>query len=97
MLPMQSGAALLRAWIDRSGYRTQANVASAWGFSEAFLSTLVNGKRTPSLNNAVRIEQLTGIPVQSWSSSADDKSTSMKRRRTRKRTDLQAVTADVRS
>lgn len=68
---MQSGAALLRAWIDRSGYKTQANVASAWGFKESFLSMLVNGKRVPSLDNAVRIEQLTGIPVQSWSSSAN--------------------------
>lgn len=95
MPPMQSGAALLKAWIGRSGYRTQADVASAFGFKESFLSMLVNGKRAPSLDNAVKIERFTGIPVQAWSSSSNDKLGPSQRRRSRKRHDSPMVTANV--
>jgi hypothetical protein len=34
-----------------------------------FVSFLVNGKRTPGLTNALKIERLTGIPVEAWASS----------------------------
>jgi plasmid maintenance system antidote protein VapI len=70
---MQSGSELLKQWIERSGYKRQADVAEFFQFKESFLSMLVNGKRVPSLDNAVKIESLTGIPVQAWTSSADDK------------------------
>ena len=70
---MQSGAELLKAWIERRGYR-QNEAAIHLDLNEAFLSMLVNGKRLPSLDNAIRIERHTGIPVEAWSSSERDSS-----------------------
>lgn len=52
----------LARWFNRSGF-TQREVAARLEISEAHLSHLVNGERTPSLDLALRISDLTGIPV----------------------------------
>ena len=70
---MKSGADLLREWITRKVYK-QNEAALNLGLNETFLSMLVNGKRMPSLDNAVAIERLTGIPVEAWSSRERDNS-----------------------
>jgi plasmid maintenance system antidote protein VapI len=65
---MQRGATLLKDWIKRRGFN-QAEAADALGFHEAFISMLVNAKRSPGLNNALHIQRVTGIPVEAWASS----------------------------
>lgn len=40
------------------------------GISESYASQLVNGRRTPSLRLALRIEQQLGIPASNWSKAA---------------------------
>jgi hypothetical protein len=37
-----------------------------------FLSQILNSDRSPSLTTAVRIEQVTGIPCESWVSTSVD-------------------------
>jgi transcriptional regulator with XRE-family HTH domain len=62
---MESGAVQLRDWMRRRGF-TQADAARFLGFDEPYISVLASGKRTPGLENAVLIEQLSGIPVEAW-------------------------------
>lgn len=62
---MQSGRERLRDWIDRSKVN-QREAAAILGMSDVFLSQILNGVRTPGLDNAVKIEQVTGISVESW-------------------------------
>lgn len=62
---MQSGRERLRDWIDRSKVN-QREAAVILGMSDVFLSQILNGVRTPGLDNAVKIEQVTGIAVESW-------------------------------
>jgi transcriptional regulator with XRE-family HTH domain len=70
---MQSGASLLKDWMGRRRLN-QAEAAQELGFHESFMSMLVNGHRAPSLDNALLIEEATGIPVKAWSSSRRDNS-----------------------
>jgi plasmid maintenance system antidote protein VapI len=70
---MKTGATLLRDWIARRRIN-QVEAAQELGFHESFISMLVNGQRMPSLDNALHIEGLTGIPVKAWSSSVHDES-----------------------
>jgi plasmid maintenance system antidote protein VapI len=82
---MQSGAWQLRDWMTRRGL-LQNEAAEALGFHEAFISQLVNGRRSPGLNNALKIERVTGIPVSAWASTRLDKPESLVAANTRKRT-----------
>ena len=50
----------LAQWFARSGY-TQKAFAAQIGITEAAVSLLVNGLRTPSLQLAIRISNETGI------------------------------------
>jgi transcriptional regulator with XRE-family HTH domain len=68
---MQSGHEQLRDWMRRRGF-TQYEAAQYIGWAEASFSKLVNGLRTPGLANAVKIEELTGIPARTWVASAVD-------------------------
>lgn len=68
---MQSGAEQLRDWMTRRGFN-QVETSVFFGFHESFVSLLLSGTRMPSLDNAVKIERLTGIPVVAWASSAGD-------------------------
>lgn len=55
---------------------TRAEWADRLDISRSYLSDLVNGKKMPSLDLAVRIERLTAgaVPVASWIDVADDRS-----------------------
>lgn len=71
---MQSeGAQLLREWIDRRGFETQAAAAQFLDLLESQLSMFLNGHRRPTRDQAVVIEDRAGIPVRAWSLTADDK------------------------
>lgn len=67
------GGDQLRDWMQRRGFN-QAEAAEHFGWDCAFVSMLVNGKRTPGLTNAIIIERTTGIPVEAWSFSGRDDS-----------------------
>jgi len=53
---------VLAQWFERSGY-TQREIAARLEITEQHMSHLVSGSRTPSLALALRISELTGIPV----------------------------------
>ncbi len=69
---MQSGAAQFSEWIEKRGYK-QLEVANLLGISEGFVSMIRSGVRAPGRNLADRISILTGIPMNAWSLSRDDK------------------------
>lgn len=68
---MESGAEQLRDWMRRRGF-TQADAARFLNFDAASMSNFCAGKRTPGLETALRIERLTGIPVEAWASTDID-------------------------
>jgi transcriptional regulator with XRE-family HTH domain len=68
---MQSGPEQLKDWMRRRGF-TQADAARYLEVDEPYVSVLSSGKRTPGLANAIRLERLTGIPVEAWASNALD-------------------------
>jgi transcriptional regulator with XRE-family HTH domain len=70
---MQSGAEQLKDWMHRRRF-LQREAGEHLGFDYTFVSQLVNGHRTPGLENAVAIERLTGIPVEAWLPTHRDKS-----------------------
>ena len=62
---MQSGRTRLRHWIERSKVN-QTQAAEILGVHQVVLSQWLTGTRVPGLENAVKLEQLTGISVESW-------------------------------
>jgi transcriptional regulator with XRE-family HTH domain len=68
---MKSGAEQLKDWMHRRRF-LQREAAEHLGFDATFVSQLVNGARVPGLDNAVRIERETGIPVEAWMPSERD-------------------------
>lgn len=68
---MNSGADTLRDWLKRRSLN-QSEAAKLLGFTEVYLSQILNGHRKPALANAVKIEKHTGIPVESWLSESGD-------------------------
>jgi transcriptional regulator with XRE-family HTH domain len=68
---MESGAEQLRDWMRRRGFK-QADAARYLEFDEPYISVLLSAKRTPGLDNAIKLERLTGIPVEAWASSELD-------------------------
>jgi len=62
---MQSGPEQFKDWMQRRRL-TQDETADHFGWQPSFISQLVNGRRTPGLENAIRIERETGIPVEAW-------------------------------
>lgn len=44
---------------------TQAELSDRLGISEGHLSHLINGNRQPSLDLALKIHDLTGVPIKS--------------------------------
>jgi len=80
--------------MKRCGYK-QREAAVLLGLHESFMSMLVNRRRVPTLNNAIKIERLSGIPVEAWSSSASDKSAKASHRKRRQAERSQTVNADA--
>jgi transcriptional regulator with XRE-family HTH domain len=68
---MQAGAEQLKDWMHRRRFM-QREAAEYFGWDESYISQLVNGVRIPGLANAVRIERMTGIPVEAWAPSELD-------------------------
>lgn len=62
---MQTGQERLREWLERSKL-TQRAAAELLRMHYTFLSQILNGNRSPALGTAVRIERVTGIPVEAW-------------------------------
>lgn len=58
---------LLRQWRDARGLN-QSDAADALGLSQAALSDYENGRKSPSVDRALRIAELTegAVPVESW-------------------------------
>lgn len=67
-----TGVERLRQYRDRHGYKAY-ELAELLGLAEAHLSQIFHEKRVPGLATAVRIEDLTGIPVRAWVASARGK------------------------
>lgn len=59
------GFITLREYLDRTG-ETQKDLAQRLGISGAALSQILLGKIRPSLDLALRIEALTGVPCRAW-------------------------------
>lgn len=55
----------------RRGFNA-AGAARFLGFDQPYMSVLLSGKRTPGLDNAIKLERLTGIPVEAWASTELD-------------------------
>lgn len=67
-MPYTSPGLRLQAWLDRLGY-THLMLATELHVTRGQVSSVILGRRRPSLTLAFRIEQLTGIPATSWLSS----------------------------
>lgn len=63
-----SGRKQLADWMERRGFKSQAQAARFLNIGKDLLCELLSGKRTPGLDNALIIERQTGIPVEAWSS-----------------------------
>jgi plasmid maintenance system antidote protein VapI len=63
---MQTGRAQLAAYRKRSRLK-QNQLAHLLRIHDTYLSQLLSGRRRPGLDVALRIERLTGVPVESWS------------------------------
>lgn len=51
-------------YLEATG-QTQVELAERLGISQPFLSQIVNGQRSPSLELAALIEDVTGVPMRS--------------------------------
>lgn len=83
-----TGPEQLTEWIRRrfpNSDRRGRDAADLFGWHESILSKFASGDRRPGLDNALVIERLTGIPVETWASSELDKSPSADGEKARKR------------
>lgn len=62
---MHAGPEQLRDWMARRNIN-QKEAAETLSVNEVFVSQLLNRHRRPGLANAIKIERVTGIPVESW-------------------------------
>ena len=53
----------LHEWLDRSG-KTQKWLAQQAGMTEPHVSMLLRGSRRCSVDKAIRLSKLTGVPVE---------------------------------
>lgn len=68
---MDSGREQLRAWMLRAKL-TQRAAAKLLGMHYTFLSQILGSNRSPALGTAVKIERVTGVPVEAWVPTAVD-------------------------
>lgn len=59
------GRRLLREWIQRAKMQDQ-EAAAFLGITSGYLSQLLSGSKVPSLELALKAEDLTGVSVRSW-------------------------------
>lgn len=70
-LDVKSGPEQFKDWMKRRCFN-QSETAAFFGWGENVISQFVNNQRKPGLLRAVRIEELTGIPIKAWVSSDID-------------------------
>ncbi len=70
---MQSGRKQFKDWMKRREFN-QVAMAKYFGWHESVISQYLSGDRCPNLENAVMIEDKTGIPVEAWLSIDVDES-----------------------
>lgn len=70
---MLHGRFQLAQWIEKRGLNGR-EAARMLDVHFTFLSNLVTGKRLPGRENAVKIERITGIPVEAWTPTRAGKS-----------------------
>lgn len=63
---MKSGRERLREWVERSKFTTQKEAAELLGVHPVVLNQWLSGARSPELENAHLIEDITGIATESW-------------------------------
>lgn len=63
---LQPGRQRLRDWVDRSKFDSDRQAAEILGVHPVVLSQWMSGARRPDLDNALLIERVTGISVESW-------------------------------
>lgn len=69
---MRSGPEQLRDWMRRREFINE-EASRYLGLDASVVTKLANGSRNAGLRIAIRIERLTGIPVEAWvSDDADD-------------------------
>lgn len=90
---MKSGPELLLQWIERMGFDTHMDAAVALGFHFSFISHLLAGRRRPSLNNAVKIERISGIPVAAWAPASFGRSVLSRRAKAKNMQTIRPVNA----
>lgn len=59
----------IATYLERTG-TTQSQLAERLGISQPFLSQIINGQRTPSLDLAALIEDKTGVPMRTLAKEA---------------------------
>lgn len=64
------GREQLKQWTERAKLN-QRELARLLNISEPFVTQILKGLRTPRLKTLVRIEDVTGIPVRSWTDAED--------------------------
>lgn len=62
---MTHGREQLKDWMTRRAVN-QREAADLIGMNEVHLSQIMTGQRVPGLSTAVKIEQHTGISIESW-------------------------------
>jgi transcriptional regulator with XRE-family HTH domain len=65
---MNTGRTRLRDYMERCRMK-QKDLAALLGVTDAYLSQILSGRRSPGLSTALRIEDCTGVPARSWLSS----------------------------
>lgn len=63
----------LREWLLRSRL-TQRGAARVLGFHYTHFNQILNGRRNPGVKNAIKIQRLTGVPVDCWLPTDDPQS-----------------------
>jgi transcriptional regulator with XRE-family HTH domain len=67
---MLLGVRELRDWMERRRF-SQKETAEYLGFSEPYLSRVMNSVTSIGLTNALHVERMTGIPVEAWESESE--------------------------
>lgn len=70
-------------WLEKSGLN-QSDVARQLGRHRSFVTQIRKGIRRPVLDDAAKLEALTGIPAAAWAATPSAPSRSGARKRTRK-------------
>jgi transcriptional regulator with XRE-family HTH domain len=70
---MQHGSHQLKQWLERARL-DQRQGAAKLGMHFTTLNKILLRKRVPTLKSAIRIERLTGVPMEAWAAPVVGKS-----------------------